>query len=140
MFRLEDVDGGCECIAWASTYEQYRDLLVEDSIVKVKGRIDRRNEDELKLVVLEVVPFGGVSEYRPLTLTIEAATVQATLIDDLKRVLADFPGTVPVVLHLVDDDKLKRLRVGDGFRVDPVAGLYAELKALLGESSVQAGV
>ena len=77
VFRLEDVDGGCECIAWASTYEQYRDLLVEDSIVKVKGRIDRRNEDELKLVVLEVVPFGGVSEYRPLTLTIEADTVQA---------------------------------------------------------------
>jgi DNA polymerase-3 subunit alpha len=140
VFRLEDVDGGCECIAWASTYEQYRELLAEDSIVKVKGRLDRRTEDEVKLVVLEVVPFGGVSEYRPLTLTIEAATVAPSLIGDLKRVLADFPGTVPVVLHLVADDRLTRLRVGDGLRVDPVAGLYAELKALLGESSVQAGV
>ena len=138
-FRLEDVDGGCECIAWASTYEQYRDLLVEDSIVKVKGRLDRRTEDELKLVVLEVVPFGGVSEYRPLTLKIEAGTVLPSLIDDLKRVLADFPGKVPVVLHMVADGRLTRLRVGDGLRVDPVAGLYAELKALLGESSVQAG-
>ena len=39
VFRLEDVDGGCECIAWASTYEQYRELLVEDAIVKVKGRL-----------------------------------------------------------------------------------------------------
>jgi DNA polymerase-3 subunit alpha len=140
VFRLEDVDGGCECIAWASTYEQYRELLAEDSIVKVKGRLDRRTEDEVKLVVLEVVPFGGVSEFRPLTLTIEAATVEPSLIGDLKRVLADFPGTVPVVLHLVADDRLTRLRVGDGLRVDPVAGLYAELKALLGESSVQAGV
>ena len=140
VFRLEDVDASCECIAWASTYEQYRGLLVEDAIVKVKGRVDRRSEDEVKLVVLEVVPFAGVSEHRPLTLTIEAATVRPSLIDDLKRVLADFPGKVPVVLHFVADDKSTRLRVGDGFRVDPVAGLYAELKALLGESSVQAGV
>jgi DNA polymerase-3 subunit alpha len=140
VFRLEDVDGSCECIAWASTYEQYRELLVEDSIVKVKGRLDRRAEDEVKLVVLEVVPFGGVSEYRPLTLTIDTGTVQASVLDDLKRVLADFPGRVPVVLQLIADDRLTRLRVGDGLRVDPVAGLYAELKALLGESSVQAGV
>ena len=139
VFRLEDVDGSCECIAWASTYEQYRELLVEDSIVKVKGRLDRRTEDEVKLVVLEVVPFGGVSEYRPLTLTIDADAVHPTLIDDLKRVLADFPGRVPVILRMVADGRLTRLRVGDGLRVDPVAGLYAELKALLGESSVQAG-
>ena len=100
---------------------------------------DRRSEDEVKLVVLEVVPFGGVSEYRPLTLTIDADTVQSSLIDDLKRILADFPGKVPVTLHMVADGRLTRLRVGDGLRVDPVAGLYAELKALLGESSVQAG-
>ncbi len=61
------------------------------------------------------------------------------MLDDLKRVLADFPGKVPVVLHMVADGRLTRLRVGDGLRVDPAAGLYAELKALLGESSVQAG-
>jgi len=140
VFRLEDVDGGCECIAWASTYEQHRDLLVEDAIVKVKGRVDRRSEDEVKLVVLEAVPFGGVSEYRPLTLTIDAGAVPASLIDDLKRVLADFPGRVPVILHMVAEDQLIKLRVGDGLRVEPAAGLYAELKALLGESSVQAGV
>lgn len=140
VFRLEDVDGGCECIAWASTYEQYRDLLVEDAIVKVKGRLDRKSEDEVKLVVLEVVPFGGVSESRPLTLTIDVSRAQPGLIDDLRRVLADFPGTVPVVLHMVTGDRRARLRVGDGLRVDPVAGLYAELKALLGESSIQAGV
>ena len=35
VFRLEDVDGGVECLAWPATYEQYRDLLVEDGIVKV---------------------------------------------------------------------------------------------------------
>ncbi len=46
-FRLEDIDGGVECRAWPATYEQYKDLLVEDGIVKVKGRLERRNEGEI---------------------------------------------------------------------------------------------
>ena len=36
-FRLEDIDGGIECRAWPKVYEQYRELLVEDAIIKVKG-------------------------------------------------------------------------------------------------------
>ena len=62
------------------------------------------------------------------------------MLDDLRRILADFPGQVPVVLH---DGRATseraRLRVGDALRVAPVAGLYAELKALLGESCIGVG-
>jgi DNA polymerase-3 subunit alpha len=138
-FRLEDIDGGVECRAWPATYEQFKDLLVEDGIVKVKGRVERRNEGESTLIAIEVLPFSGVSEYRPLAITIDARRVRATVIDDLRRVLTDFPGQVPVVLHMVRGDEKTRLRVGDGLRVAPVAGLYAELKALLGESCIGVG-
>ena len=138
-FRLEDVDGGVECRAWPAIYDQYRDLLVEDAIVKVKGRVERKAEAETTLIVMEAQPFSGVSEFRPLTLTIDAGRVLPSAIDDLRRVLADFPGQVPVVVHMVRDDQRARLRVGDDLRVAPVAGLYAELKALLGEGCVGAG-
>ncbi len=53
--------------------------------------------------------------------------------------LADFPGHVPVVLQMIRGEQRARLRVGDGLRVEPVAGLYAELKALLGESCIGVG-
>ena len=86
-----------------------------------------------------MLPFSGVSEYRPLTVTIDARRVPPTVLDDLRRVLADFPGQVPVVLQMVRGDEKTRLRVGDGLRVAPVAGLYAELKALLGESCIGVG-
>jgi DNA polymerase-3 subunit alpha len=138
-FRLEDIDGGVECRAWPATYELYRDLLVEDGIVKVKGRVERKSEGEITLIAIEVLPFSGVSAYRPLTVTIDARRVRPTVLDDLKRILGDFPGQVPVVLQMVRGDERAKLRVGDGLRVEPVAGLYAELKALLGESCVGAG-
>jgi DNA polymerase III subunit alpha len=138
-FRLEDIDGGIECRAWPKVYEQYRELLVEDAIIKVKGRIERRAEGDSMLAAIEVVQFNGVSEYHPLTVVIDAACVAPTVIDDLRRVLADFPGQVPVVLQMVRGEQRAKLRVGDGLRVDPVAGLYAELKALLGESCIGVG-
>ena len=80
-----------------------------------------------------------MSEYRPLTVTIDAQRVRASVLDDLKRILADFPGRVQVVLQMVRGEDCTKLRVGDGWRVAPVAGLYAELKALLGESCVGVG-
>jgi len=138
-FRLEDVDGGVECRAWPAIYEQFKELLVEDAIVKVKGRVERKAEAGTTLIALEVLPFSGVSEYRPLTLTIDAARLQPSAIEDLARVLSDFPGEVPVVVNMVRDEQTARLRVGDRLRVAPVAGLYAELKALLGESCISAG-
>jgi DNA polymerase-3 subunit alpha len=138
-FRLEDVDGGVECRAWPAIYEQFKELLVEDAIVKVKGRVERRAEAGTTLIALEVLQFSGVSEYRPLTLTIDAARLQPSAIEDLARVLSDFPGEVPVVVNMVRDEQTARLRVGDSLRVAPVAGLYAELKALLGESCIGAG-
>ena len=91
------------------------------------------------LMAIEVVPFNGVSEYHPLTVVIDSACVAPTVMDDLRRVLTDFPGTVPVVLQMVSGEQRARLRVGDGLRVEPVAGLYAELKALLGESCIGVG-
>jgi DNA polymerase-3 subunit alpha len=138
-FRLEDIDGGIECRAWPKVYEQYRELLVEDAIIKLKGRIERRAEGDAMLMAIEVVPFNGVSEYHPLTVVIDSNCVAPTVIDDLRRVLSDFPGQVPVVLQMVRGDQCAKLRVGDGLRVDPVAGLYAELKALLGESCIGVG-
>jgi DNA polymerase III subunit alpha len=139
LFRLEDVDGGIECRAWPKVYETYRDLLVEDAIIKIKGRIEKRAEGDSVLGAIEVVKFNGVSEYHPLEVVVDAGCVRPEVIDDLRRVLADFPGHVPVVVQMVRGEQRARMRVGDQLRVDPVAGLYAELKALLGESCIGVG-
>ena len=100
VFRLDDVDGGIEVVAFGSICEQYGDLLAEDAIVLVRGRLDRKSEDDVKLIALELRPFDGVSAARPLTLLLNADRVQMELLDELKSILGSFPGEVPVVLQL----------------------------------------
>ncbi len=139
VFRLDDVDGGIEVVAFGSICEQYSDLLAEDAIVLVRGRLDRKSEDDVKLIALELRPFDGVSAARPLTLLLNADRVQMELLDELKAILGSFPGEVPVVLQLTSTQGRHRLKVGNKYRVEPVSGLYAELKSLLGESCIRVG-
>ena len=113
VFRLDDVDGGSEVVAFGSICEQYRDLLVEDDIVLVRGRLDRKSEDDVKLIALELRPFDGVSAARPLTLVLNADRVQMELLDELKAILGSFPGEVPVVLQLTSAQGRHRLKVGE---------------------------
>ena len=70
---------------------------------------------------------------------VDAETVQMDLLDELKSILGSFPGEVPVVLQLTTAQGRHRLKVGNRYRVEPVSGLYAELKSLLGESCVRVG-
>jgi DNA polymerase-3 subunit alpha len=139
VFRLDDVDGGIEAVAFGSICEQFAELLVEDAIVLVRGRLDRKSEDDVKLITLELRPFDGVSATRPITLVVDADRVQMDLLDELKSILGSFPGEVPVVLQLTTAQGRHRLKVGNKYRVEPVSGLYAELKCLLGESCVRVG-
>ena len=91
-FRLEDVDGGVECRAWPATYEQYRDLLVEDAIVKVKGRVERKPEGETRLIAIEVAALQRRQRVPPAHRDHRRRARAAQVLDDLKRILADFPG------------------------------------------------
>ena len=54
VFRLEDLEGGVQVIAFPAIYEKSRrSCCQQDRIVLVKGRVDLRMRD-LQLVALEV--------------------------------------------------------------------------------------
>ena len=47
---------------FAKTWETARDVLRPDSIVLIKGRVDRKSESEVKLMAIEVTPFEAVAD------------------------------------------------------------------------------
>lgn len=55
---LEDLYGTVEIIVFEPTYMKSQDVLVEENIITVKGRLSIRDDDETKIVAQDIRNFG----------------------------------------------------------------------------------
>ena len=133
---LEDVTGACEVVAFNSVYAEARDVLVEDRVLVVKGRVDHKQAGETKLVALEIQAFEATPERREVRLKVDARVAPAGVIRELAAVVRDFPGEAPVLVDVVTSMGSKLLELGPRYRVEPAPDFFAEVKALLGEAAV----
>jgi DNA polymerase-3 subunit alpha len=133
---LEDMKGTVEVIFWPVTVSQTpSELLTEDSIVLVKGRIELR--DELpKLVASSVIRPDLSSAANPLRLKIPAVACTPGRIEELKVILGAHPGPSPVLLHLESSGRTTVLKLGDGYSVELRNGLFAEIKSVFGPAAI----
>jgi DNA polymerase-3 subunit alpha len=134
--QVEDITGGCEVVAFNSVYMHARDLLTQDSIVVVKGRIDQKGAGETKLVAMEVTAFEASPERKEVRLKVDARIAPAGVVRDLALLVKDFPGEAPVYLDLITSVGPKLMELGPNYRVTPVPDFFAEVKHLLGEAAV----
>ncbi len=136
---VEGLEGSVEVLCFPAIYQENKELLVEDKVIKIKGRVDHKDEAETKFIPLAIEAFTPKTGLEPVALSVDGEALPSTIIEDLKRILARFPGQCSVDMYVRHSGGARRLRFGDGFRVDPQASLFAELKALLGESCVRQG-
>ena len=137
LLQVEDVAGATvEVVVFARVYEQFAAVLRSDAILLVKGRLDQDvRDDSMKMMALEFLE-PDLGEDRPLVINLAVEACTARVVDSLKDVLANHPGTTQVFLHLAKERKTTVLRLGSQFSVDTSNGLHAELKALLGPATV----
>jgi DNA polymerase-3 subunit alpha len=155
VFRLEDLTGGVGVVAFPSVFDRVPHLMTLDAIVLVRGRADLRGR-ELQLVALEIRepdltgtdsnasprrpagPAGvSVGTGDPLVVDVPSSACTPGLIRRMKDLFALFPGATPVVVRLVGEEGVVRLRLGSDFCVDGVPALVAELSRLLGDGAVR---
>jgi DNA polymerase III subunit alpha len=133
---IEDLTGSVEVVAFNSVYVHARDLLVQDGVLIVKGRVDHKQMGETKLVALEITGFEATPERKEVRLKVDARIAPAGVVRELAAVVKDFPGDAPVFVDLVTSNGPKVMELGPEYRVRPVPDFFAEVKALLGEASV----
>jgi hypothetical protein len=69
-----------------------------------------------------------------LWLRLDATALAASVLSELKDLLADFPGESEVVIELSTSIGERRLKLGPDYRVAHGPGLHAALYARLGEA------
>ena len=137
--QLEDLEGSVEVMFFPATYQLAAIHLVEDAVVLVRGRVDKR-EDTPKLIASDItVPDLSVGPRGPVTVSLPTARCTPPVVERLKEVLRGHPGTTDVLLQLTTGAKTTTVRLDDGHRVTASASLFADLKALLGPGCLPLG-
>ena len=136
FLTLDDPTGAAEVVVFAATYATARDLCIVDRIVVVKGRVDHKQQGETKLIGTELTPFEAVPERREVRFRLDAREAPAGVIQELARLVKEYPGESPVYVALETSLGAKTLALGPGYRVTCDSDFLAEAKALLGEASV----
>ncbi|MCQ8834624.1 DNA polymerase III subunit alpha [Streptomyces malaysiensis] len=131
---VEDLAGSIECMFFPATYQLVSTQLIEDVVVFVKGRLDKR-EDVPRLVAMELmVPdLSEAGADAPVTITIPTVKVTPPLVEKLSEVLTHHRGSTEVRIKLQGARKTTVLRL-DRHRVTADPALFGDLKVLLGAS------
>ena len=136
-FVLEDLGAAVEVMVFPKTMAQYGELLDEDAIVCVKGRLDTR-EDTPKIIAMEITRARARARRRPAGAAAGEAR-RAHRRQDRAAARRSSPSTratVPVFVHLESPEKTTVLRLGDEHLVGDRNGLLAELRVLLGADCI----
>ena len=134
FFILEDLQGSTEVVAFPRTVAEYGPFVREDAVVVVTGRVDHRG-DEVKFIAQQIRE-PELSEEAMIRLRVPAARLSKNMVDRIRGVIANHPGSASVYLHMVSEGTEKVIRLGDDHRVEPRTALFAELRELLGPSAV----
>lgn len=133
FFTLEDLVGTVEVIAFPKVYENYRNLMLEDNKVFVRGRVAAEDDKPSKLICDKIWSFEDL----PRELWIQFGTKDEFLQreDELYSLLRDSEGKDAVVIYVKSIKAIKRL--SKNWCVDASGSLFREITERFGDKNVK---
>ncbi len=156
---LDDLAGAVEMIVFGKAISEHEAALAVDQVVLVRGRVDHKEAGNTSLVVQSVEPFSPSEDEierarshaevaartatalaNPVRLSIDASCLGASAIEDCKQLIEENPGTAEVVLEINTSNGIRRVRLGETYRVQHTPTLRAELENVLAPVAQAAAV
>ena len=130
-FVLEDLNASMEAMCFPKMMAEFGAMLEDDAICVIKARVDRR-EDVPKLIVMHVErPAMEGQGDRIMKIAVPLSRMTADVMQALKSILVEHPGTVPVQLHI--GEQVVQLPPEFNVEANSVVG---ELRTLVGPDAL----
>ncbi len=140
--RLEDFSGSIEIIVFPKLYSNLGEIIRENSIVTVTGRIDIKEEEAPKLIMETAAPFAPKSDLSAGRVTVLAGNgapasgcleislgpAELPTLNRIREIVAAHPGSVPVVIS----SPYGRIRARAGFECSGSEELASTINSIIG--------
>jgi DNA polymerase III subunit alpha len=147
---LDDLGGAVELLVFGKALSEHEAALAVDTVVLVRGRVDHKEAGKTCLIVQSAEVFApseqeieaarsqaateakrAVTLAKPVYARVRAADLRAGAIEDIKQLVEDHAGPAEILLDIETSAGMRRLRLGDAFRVQNTPSLRAELDNVL---------
>ncbi len=129
---IEDYYGTIEAIVFPNIYEEYRNILTQDSPIFINGRVSIKEEEEPKVLCDDISPMS--SAVSKLYIKVPDS-FNDNILREIKTILKQHRGNIPVIIYFEKGNK--KMQAEQNLWVAPSRELYDRLKNLLGENCVK---
>ncbi len=129
---IEDLYGQAEIIIFESTYMEASNILLNDKIVQIEGRLSIREDEDCKIVANKITEFG---EHKSNSVTIDITNLEEETKKKLRGAIKFFSGDKNNITICVKENE-EILPCGGIFLTD---GILKEFEELVGCERVLKG-
>lgn len=103
--RLEDRSGGAKCVAWSDAYTKYSDLLQDDNLVVISGKLEASENQEITIIISDVTSLSeaAMANASSIAIDIPAKAARRERLEELFVLLTKTPGKCEVFFNLSAD-------------------------------------
>lgn len=139
IISLGDLDNFIEVLVFPQAYRKAPDLIKEDNLVYIHGRLNMR-EEEPKLVAEDIIPLEKVKERftKSVLITMSTSGLEEDMMKKIKSTIEKFGGKTPLFIDFVSPEGRKiRLSTDKGLFVQPTDELIEEIESITGAGNVK---
>ena len=152
IVTIEDIYGEFECMMFPKTYEKFADILAEDRITHINGKISIRVGEKPSILIENINFLDEVSvqkepenqekqiiqktqvepvQEKPKKVYLQFDLRDKEIVSTLQEIFAGYPGKSPVIVQY--NKKLYPMSVS----VDATNSLKAEVSSVIGENNIK---
>lgn len=113
ILRVEDRTGGVKCLAWAECFAKHAELLKDDELLIVEGRVESVEGQEMTIIVNEVRRLADAVplKAREVYITLPARKFEGIYFDELFTLLSKNHGKCEVLLDFALEESGVNLKM-----------------------------
>ena len=139
-FDMEDIEGTVRCIMWPDSFQRFEPLLEPDSILLVRGSVDRRGGgDEVNLIVDELISLDQLDDRctKGMVIRVDELKHGDRILPQIYEILRAYPGNQEVRLLLDLADGHRVAMKADRLQIQVNTELKQRMDDLLGHHNYQ---
>ena len=106
---LQDLYGSIEVIMFPKVFEKFKDIINEDVVIVVKGRVSAREEENPKILCEDIEPLLKMSN-KKIYIAVENNKMLKNAEEAIKKISMNYKGTATVFLCTKDERKKYMLK------------------------------